>query len=199
LLCLQLQRLISIFNWYSGGGGDMESNWVHSALRPSIGLLCRPRVIMMMEKLVECLAGETEILWENVPRAALSHHKPPCCPDAKRAAAVGSQRLTAWASGTAVWSVTQRCFIDYKVEQINFKTIFLKNYFKGCIYFNYVHSGPSHSHTNRPTRKQLSQPNRKTRRPINHGRKKWGHPIKENSQVAQPQKILNTDTKINPI
>jgi hypothetical protein len=31
----------------------VESNWVHSALRPPIGLLCQPRVIMMMEKLVE--------------------------------------------------------------------------------------------------------------------------------------------------
>jgi hypothetical protein len=30
----------------------VESNWVHSALRPLIGLLCQPRVIMM-EKLVE--------------------------------------------------------------------------------------------------------------------------------------------------
>jgi hypothetical protein len=38
------------FNLYSEG---VESNWVHSALRPPIGLLCQPRVIMMMEKLVE--------------------------------------------------------------------------------------------------------------------------------------------------
>jgi hypothetical protein len=31
----------------------VESNWVHSALRPPIGLLCQPRVIMMIRKLVE--------------------------------------------------------------------------------------------------------------------------------------------------
>jgi hypothetical protein len=31
----------------------VEPNWVHSALRPLIGLLCQPRVIMMIEKLVE--------------------------------------------------------------------------------------------------------------------------------------------------
>jgi hypothetical protein len=31
----------------------VEPYWVHSALRPRIGLLCQPRVIMMMEKLVE--------------------------------------------------------------------------------------------------------------------------------------------------
>jgi hypothetical protein len=34
-----------LFNWYSGG---VESNWVHSALRPPISLLCQSRVIMMM-------------------------------------------------------------------------------------------------------------------------------------------------------
>jgi hypothetical protein len=31
----------------------VESNWVHSALRPPIGLLCQPRAIMVMENLVE--------------------------------------------------------------------------------------------------------------------------------------------------
>jgi hypothetical protein len=42
---------------------------VHSALRPLIGLLCQPRVIMMIEKLVEWwLAGETEVLGENLPQ-----------------------------------------------------------------------------------------------------------------------------------
>jgi hypothetical protein len=44
-------------------GGGVESNGVHSALRPPIGLLCQPRVIMRMENLVEWwLAGETEVL-----------------------------------------------------------------------------------------------------------------------------------------
>jgi hypothetical protein len=32
------------------GGGGVEPNWAHSALRPPIGLLCQSRV---MEKLVE--------------------------------------------------------------------------------------------------------------------------------------------------
>jgi hypothetical protein len=31
----------------------LEPNWVHLALRPLIGLLCQPWVIMIMEKLVE--------------------------------------------------------------------------------------------------------------------------------------------------
>jgi hypothetical protein len=53
----------------------MESNWVHSTLRPLIDLLCQPRVIMMMEKLVEWLAGETEVIGENLPQCRFVHHK----------------------------------------------------------------------------------------------------------------------------
>jgi hypothetical protein len=54
----------------------MESNWVHSALRPPIGLLCQPRVIMIMEKLVEWwLAGETEVLGENLPQCRFLDYK----------------------------------------------------------------------------------------------------------------------------
>jgi hypothetical protein len=60
----------------------VESNWVHSTPRPLIGLLCQPWVIMMVEKLVERLAGETEVLGENLPSAALSTTKPTSCPDA---------------------------------------------------------------------------------------------------------------------
>jgi hypothetical protein len=33
--------------------GGVESHWVHSALRPLIGLLCPLQVIMIMVKLVE--------------------------------------------------------------------------------------------------------------------------------------------------
>jgi hypothetical protein len=39
------------------------------------GLLCQPRVIMMMEKLVEWLPGETEVLGENLPQCRFVHHK----------------------------------------------------------------------------------------------------------------------------
>jgi hypothetical protein len=54
----------------------VEFNWVHSALRPAIGLLCQPRVIMMMEKLMEWLAGETEVLGKNLPQCPFVDHKP---------------------------------------------------------------------------------------------------------------------------
>jgi hypothetical protein len=53
---------------------------VHSALRPTIGLLCQSRVIMMMEKLVGLLAGETEVLGENLPQCRFVHHKPHMLP-----------------------------------------------------------------------------------------------------------------------
>jgi hypothetical protein len=58
----------------------VASKWVHSALRPLIGLLCQPRVIMMMEKLVEWLAGETEVLGENLPKCRFVHLKPHMLP-----------------------------------------------------------------------------------------------------------------------
>jgi hypothetical protein len=45
-------------------GGGIK---VHSTLRPINGLLYQPRVIMIMEKSVEWLAGETEVLGENLP------------------------------------------------------------------------------------------------------------------------------------
>jgi hypothetical protein len=62
--------------------------------------LCQPRVIMMMEKLVEWwLAGETEVLGENLPQCRFVHHKPDMPAWTRtRAAAVGNQRLTAWAT-----------------------------------------------------------------------------------------------------
>jgi hypothetical protein len=49
------------------GGGRLEFNWVHMVRQPPVGLLYLPRVITMMEKLVEWwLAEETEELGENL-------------------------------------------------------------------------------------------------------------------------------------
>jgi hypothetical protein len=44
------------------------------------GLLCQPRVIMMMEKSVEWLVRETEVLGENLPQCRFVHHKPHMLP-----------------------------------------------------------------------------------------------------------------------
>jgi hypothetical protein len=58
-------------------GGGVK---VHSTLRPLNGLLCQPRVIMIMEKSVEWLAEETEVLGENLPQYRFVHHKPHMLP-----------------------------------------------------------------------------------------------------------------------
>jgi hypothetical protein len=56
--------------------GGWSPNWVHSARRPLNDLLYLPRVIMMMENLVEYrLVGETEVLGENLPQRHFIHHK----------------------------------------------------------------------------------------------------------------------------
>jgi hypothetical protein len=58
----------------------MESNWGPLGTAATNGLLCQPRVIMMMEKLVEWLAGETEVLGGNLPECRFVHHKPHMLP-----------------------------------------------------------------------------------------------------------------------
>jgi hypothetical protein len=73
-VCMWVWAPIRIFFRIVGGGGS--PNWVHSARQPLNGLLYLPRVIMMMENLVEWrLAGETEVLGENLPERHFVHHK----------------------------------------------------------------------------------------------------------------------------
>jgi hypothetical protein len=66
----------------------------------TIGLLCQPRVIMMMEKLCEMMIGRGNRSTRKEPAPV------PLCPPQTlhtartrtRATAMGSQRLTAWAT-----------------------------------------------------------------------------------------------------
>jgi hypothetical protein len=43
-------------------------------------LLYQPRMVMVMEKLVEWLVGETEVLVENLPQYRFMHRKPNMLP-----------------------------------------------------------------------------------------------------------------------
>jgi hypothetical protein len=94
LFCLNISAFLFLVQW------GVESNWVHSALQPQICLLCQPRVIMMMEKLVEMMIGRGN--WSTRRKSAPVPLCPPQTPHTARtqtrAAAVGSQRLSAWAT-----------------------------------------------------------------------------------------------------
>jgi hypothetical protein len=101
------------------------SNWVHSALRPPIGLLCQPRVIMMMEKLVQrWLSGETEVLGENLPQCRFVHHKPHTLPKHKP----GAPRLEA-----SDWPLELRHGHIATAEYANCK---LETFWKAAVLFN---------------------------------------------------------------
>jgi hypothetical protein len=78
----------------------VESNWVHLALRPLIGLLCQPRVIMTME-MVERLAGETEVLGKTCSNATLSTTNPTWCPVANPGRRGGKPATNPLSYGTA--------------------------------------------------------------------------------------------------
>jgi hypothetical protein len=59
---------------------NLDCETIGTAATP--GLLCQPRVIMMiMESIMECrLAGETEVLGENLPQRHFCPSQNPTCP-----------------------------------------------------------------------------------------------------------------------
>jgi hypothetical protein len=79
-------------------------DWVYSVRRSLFVLWW---IMMRVEQSVKWLAGETEVPGENLSQCHFIHHKSLTCART-RAAAVGSQRLTAWASAwlhIPSWSV----------------------------------------------------------------------------------------------
>jgi hypothetical protein len=58
-----------------GGGVQLGPLGTAATNRPIV-----PARVIMMEKLVECLAGETEVLGENLPQCRFVHHKPHMLP-----------------------------------------------------------------------------------------------------------------------
>jgi hypothetical protein len=62
------------------------------------GLLCQPRVIMKMEKLMEWLAGETEVLGGNLPQCRFVHHQTHLLPGRNPGRRSGKPAITAWAT-----------------------------------------------------------------------------------------------------
>jgi hypothetical protein len=76
LLIPHVAFLFNACSFFNSHSGRWSQNWVHSARRPFTGLLYLPRVIVWMENLVEWrLAGETEVLGENLPQRQFVHHK----------------------------------------------------------------------------------------------------------------------------
>jgi hypothetical protein len=90
-LPLPIKIFLKFLNLYSGG-------WNQGPLDTAAtnGPLCQPRVIMMMEKSVELLARETRRKPAPVPLC--SPQTPHAVRTRTRNAAVGSHRLTAWAT-----------------------------------------------------------------------------------------------------
>jgi hypothetical protein len=100
---LQDSKNLKFLIWYSGR--EVESNWVHSTLRPLIGLLYQPRVIKVIEKLVKWwLAGENEVLGENLSQCDFVQHKSHMlCPDANRGRRGGNPAANRLSYGTALY------------------------------------------------------------------------------------------------
>jgi hypothetical protein len=56
-------------------GGGVQTGPTRHIVHFNLGLLYLPRVIVRMENLVEWMAGETEVLGENLPRRHFVHRK----------------------------------------------------------------------------------------------------------------------------
>jgi hypothetical protein len=86
-------KLLLFFNWYIGGG--VESNWVHSALWPLIPIVPAPDDYDDGEIDGMIGRGNRSTRREPAPMPLCPPQTPHAARKRTRAAAVGSQRLTA--------------------------------------------------------------------------------------------------------
>jgi hypothetical protein len=113
LLLLLLLLLLCLFACFflTGIVGGVESK-VHSALRPPVGLLWQPRMIMM-GKMVEWLAEKTEVLGENLPQCRFVHHKSHMLPEANPGSRFGKLATNRLSFGTPLFVCLRFCINVY--------------------------------------------------------------------------------------
>jgi hypothetical protein len=94
-------------------------------LRPLLAYCTSPEWWWMMisvEQSVEWLAGEPEVLWENLFQCRFAHQKSHMIRAETRAAAVGSRRLPAWAGPHSVSEASRRlcgCVASHSLVRID--------------------------------------------------------------------------------
>jgi hypothetical protein len=100
--------ILGIGHFFKIGIMGVESNWVHSALRPAIGLLCPPRVIMWRNWWNDDWQGKPKYSEKTCPSAALSATKTTCRPDANLGRRGGKPATNRLSYGTAInWPLSR--------------------------------------------------------------------------------------------
>jgi hypothetical protein len=105
----------------------VESNWVHSALQPLLGLLCQPRGDYDVGEIGGIIIGmgNRSTLRKPAPVPLCPPQTPHAVRARTRSTAVGSQRLTAWATVRPGWSY-DKTLHAYNTRVITKKTKILQ-------------------------------------------------------------------------
>jgi hypothetical protein len=80
----------------------VESNWVHSALRPPVAYCASPGWLWCWRNWWNDWLGKPKYSEKTCPSAALSSTKPTCCPDAKTGRRGGKPASNCLSYGTAL-------------------------------------------------------------------------------------------------